>query len=90
MKDVKKYLWLVGEVFDADNNSWIFQGIYTKEEKAVGKCVSDNFFIARVELDFDEPTEEIEFDFMYYPLIEDRPKEKQIKISLLKIFTLSL
>lgn len=71
-----KYLYIVGE-FRKEQNDWIFQGIYSTEEKAVEKCVSCYFFVARVELDYDEPPEERPFDYCYYPWLQKKPYDNR-------------
>jgi hypothetical protein len=77
MDEINKQLFLVGETLDHKNNSWLFQGVYSTEEIAITKCVKDNFFIARIEVDFDEPIEIREFDYVYYPKLEDKPLIKE-------------
>jgi len=66
----------VGEVLDYEKDSWLYQGIYSTEEKANAKCVTDDFFLARVELDFDEPREPKPFDYAYYPRHDEFTKAK--------------
>lgn len=67
------YLYLVGETLNQETQNWIFQGVYSTEQKAIDKCVDDNFFIARIEVDFDEPREMHEYDYAYYPKLELPP-----------------
>jgi len=68
-------LWIVGEVLNDKQNNWIFQGIYSTEEKAILKCVTVDMFISEVEVDFDEPRELREFDICYYPLLETKEEK---------------
>ena len=69
---------MVGELLDVDTNSWIFQGVYSNQDVAISKCVKDNFFVSRIEIDFDEPTEMLERkDDTYYPLLEKCPWDVQ-------------
>lgn len=75
--NVNRFQYLVGEVLDYEKDSWLFQGIYSTEEKADAKCVTDDFFLARVELDFDEPREPKQFDYAYYPRHDEFTKEKE-------------
>ncbi len=72
-------LYLVGEVLDATCNKWIFQGVYSTEEKAISKCVKDNFFLAELELDYDEPIDHREYEYTYYPLLESKPSRDVLK-----------
>ena len=64
-----RQLYLVGEVLKNQVHSWAFQGIYSTIEKAEKKCLDENFFIAKVELVFDETREIREFDWSYYPQV---------------------
>ena len=56
-----------------ETQSWIFQGVYSTEDKAIAKCVEDDFFIARIKVDYDEPREVKGFEYAYYPRLEDKP-----------------
>lgn len=69
-------LYLVGETLNHETQSWNFQGVYSTEDKAISKCVEDNFFIARIEVDYDEPKEMREYEYSYYPRLEQKPKRK--------------
>lgn len=74
MSEQIKHVFIVGETLNAKQNKWIFQGIFSTEEKAVSQCVRNNFFIARVEIDFEEnPNLLREFEYAYYPLVQDKP-----------------
>ena len=73
---LNQFLYMVGETLNDEIQSWNFQGVYSTEEKAVDKCIEDNFFIARIEVDFDEPRDMIDFDYAYYPRLEDKPLNK--------------
>ena len=73
-KFCKQKLFLVGEVINKEPLMWNFQGVYSFEEKAISKCLDDNFFIALVEVDFDEPRDLREFDYFYYPTCEPKPE----------------
>ncbi len=69
-------LFLVGEALDVDKQQWIYQGIYSSEDKAIEKCVRDNFFLAKVEVDFEENPDELrQFKYAYYPRIDPKPNE---------------
>jgi hypothetical protein len=73
-KFCKQKLFLVGEVINKEPLMWNFQGVYSFEEKAISKCLDDNFFIALVEVDFDGPRDLREFDYFYYPTCEPKPE----------------
>tara|TARA_R110000803_G_C11914311_1_gene313614 strand:+ start:727 stop:924 length:198 start_codon:yes stop_codon:yes gene_type:complete len=63
-------MYIVGEL---KGEGWEFCGIFSTEEKALERCLIDDNFIARVELDKHEPIETIPFEYAYYPLLEDKP-----------------
>lgn len=65
--------YMVGEVVDEDSNNWIFQGVYSSEDVAVSKCIGDNFFVAGIEIDYDEPSELRSHKYAYYPTLQPKP-----------------
>jgi len=67
-----KKMYLVGEVNQQQTN-WDFCGIYSTEKLALKRCVTENHFLARVELDYYVPIEKSKFKYSYYPLLEDKP-----------------
>jgi hypothetical protein len=68
-----KYIFIVGETIDAKKQMWNFHGAYSSIKTEIEKCVEDNFFIAIVEIDFDEPRKLRQFELSYYPRLENMP-----------------
>lgn len=67
-KELKESLYIVGQVTDYNEKKWHFQGVFSNEQKAIKACITQDFFLAKVDLDIELPIEEIEYKYAYYPL----------------------
>lgn len=68
-------LWLVGQTLNDDGTVWEFQGVFSTEELALSACVKDNFFIARITVDYALTVETCDWELCWYPAHEPRPME---------------
>lgn len=64
-----KKLWICGKFIELTNVGivWDFQGIFSKEKKAIDACRNENYFIGPVYLNKEIPDERIEWPECYYP-----------------------
>lgn len=69
------HVWVVGQSFP-DNNEWEIQGVFDDKQLAID-CVSsyagDLFFIGRMNLNKPLPLDSCEWDFAWWPKLEDEP-----------------
>ena len=68
-------MYIVGEI-DENGVGWDFCGVFSTEDKALERCHNENIFISRVTLDRHEPMDRVNFEYAYYPLLEDKPNEE--------------
>ena len=54
---------------------WIFQGVFSTEEKALAVCSNEHYGIGPVELDKKLPEENVPWPGFYYPVIERYKQE---------------
>lgn len=59
-------LWVVGK--QSEVYGWEFQGIFDCETKAVGACVTDQYFIGPCKMNEILPDESTKWEGSYYPL----------------------
>ncbi len=65
--------YIVGFVTSFEHKSWEFAGVFSTEEKAVKHCYHENCFVARINLDEFSGEETSQFEYCYYPKLEERP-----------------
>lgn len=58
-------LWLVGQY--KGKEPWEFQGVFDSEDKAIGACKTDMYFIAPFILNEEIPFKTKEWPGVYYP-----------------------
>ena len=72
-------VWIVGKALDPATSSWEFQGVYDTERKAIAACTEDAFFIGPANLNCTLPTREVEWVGAWYPRLQDKPSEGQVR-----------
>jgi hypothetical protein len=64
-------LWIVGQVYDINTTSWVFQGVFDSEEKAIAACRDKTYFVGPATLNESLPHEDFSWVEAYYPLNSD-------------------
>ena len=62
-------LWIVGKYIE--NNAWEFGGVFSDKQKAIDACTNEDMFIGSAILDYRAPDESINWEGVWYPLLEE-------------------
>jgi len=77
--DTPKTFWICGKYLgNAEKHAtWMFEGIFDSEQKAIDACIEENHFIGSAILNESHANkEDMVWPGCYYPLLEESPSTK--------------
>ena len=63
-------VFIVGQVFDSENNQWCIHGVYDTQAAAVNACADGNYFVSPFFVNMPVPDRNPDCSVRYYPLWE--------------------
>ena len=62
-------VFIVGQVFDSENNQWCIHGVYDTQAAAVNACADGNYFVLPLFVNVPVPDGNIDLAVTYYPFL---------------------